>query len=418
LTHGIRPHRVVVIGAGSKAATLPVAGRLAVVAVVIGGTLFSLLSAAGPTGMEAFAYLAMGGLLVIRRPRTSIGWILLVLGLCYGALSVPITAKAHEFVDGTVELPVAIFAVVHSGLGTASFFLYGLLAFVFPSGHLPAGRWARPAKASLAVALGCTAAAFVMPVLYVGFPGSEAAPNPAALFPDLPIWRVVTPSSVIFPVMALVIAGAVSLGVRVRRSRGVEREQLRWIAASFGVLMSAVMSGVAIAFLVPGASDTGLPWIPAMLAFPMVPVAIGIAVLRYRLYEIDRIISRTISYACLSALLIAIYAGLILLLQAPLAAVTGGETIGVAVSTLAAAALFQPLRRRVQAAVDRRFNRARYDVERTTSRFAARLRNELDPTQAQSALLASVDVAVAPRSAGIWIRGDRGPVASAPRLGW
>jgi hypothetical protein len=394
--------------AAAKVGTLTVAGRLAVLAVVIGGTVLSVMSAAGPTGLEAFAYLAVGGLLIIRRPRTSIGWILLALGLCYAALSVPITVKADKFVNGSVELPVAVFAVVHGGLGTASFFLYAVLAFVFPSGHLPAGRWGPLARAGLAVALGFAAAAFVTPVLYVGFPGSEAAPNPAALFPDLPIWRVVTPVSVIFPVMALVLAGAVSLAVRVRRARGVERQQLRWIAASFGALMSAVVSGVVIGVLVPGSSDTGLAWIPAMVAFPTVPVAIGIAVLRYRLYEIDRIISRTISYGSVSALLIAVYAASILLLQAPLAAVTGGDTIGVAASTLVAAALFQPLRRRVQAAVDRRFNRARYNLERTARRFASRLRNEPDPTQAQWALLAAVDAAVAPRGAGIWIRGEGG----------
>jgi hypothetical protein len=170
--------------------------------------------------------------------------------------------------------------------------------------------------------------------------------------------------------------------------------------------MTAVATGLVIGTLVPGSSDNGLAWIPAIIAFPTVPIAIGIAVLRYRLYDIDRIISRTISYGAVTATLVAVYAGLILLIQAPLNTVTGGETIAVAASTLAAAALFQPLRRRVQGVVDRRFNRARYDAERTTAAFAAELRDEVDPGHAQSALLTAVDAAIRPQVAAVWIRGE------------
>jgi hypothetical protein len=245
-----------------------------------------------------------------------------------------------------------------------------------------------------------------MPLIDVGFPTSVPVRNPVALFPDLAIWRVITPTSVIFPVMVLVIAGAVSLGVRVRRARGAEHQQLRWIAASIAFVMSAVVAGLVISYLVPGSGDSGLAWTPAIVAFPSVPVAIGIAVLRYRLYDIDRIISRTISYGVVTATLVAVYAGLILLLQAPLSAVTGGDTVAVAASTLVAAGLFQPLRRRIQAATDRRFNRARYDAERTAATFAAEVRDGVDPTQAQSALLAAVDSAIGPRAIGVWIRGE------------
>ena len=246
-----------------------------------------------------------------------------------------------------------------------------------------------------------------MPEIFAGYPVSAWVRNPAALLPDLSIWRVITPGTVIFPVLILMIAGAVSLVVRVRRAGGTERQQLRWIAASFAVLMSAVVSGLVIGTLVPGSGDSGLAWIPAMVAFPTVPIAIGIAVLRYRLYDIDRIISRTISYGVVSAMLVAVYAGLVLVLQGPLGAITGGDTVAVAASTLAAAALFQPVRRRTQAAVDHRFNRARYDAERTIDALAARLRDEMDLPIVRSAVVDAVALSVEPTAASLWLRPGR-----------
>jgi hypothetical protein len=385
---------------------LGLAGRLAIVSLVIGATIFTATSPIGPVGLGFIPYAGVGALLIIRRPRTSIGWILLGMGLGYALLSRPVEATAEEFADGTVDLPVALFAIVHGGMGTTVFFLYAVLAMVFPSGRLPTGRWGRLGRAGLGVGLLLAAAAYVMPVIGASYPTSAWVRNPVAVLPDLAIWRVITPTTVIFPVMVLVIAGAVSLVVRVRRARGTERQQLRWIAASIAIVMSSVVSGLVIGSLVPNSSDNGLAWIPAVVAFPSVPISIGIAVLRYRLFEIDRIISRTISYGVVTATVVAVYIALILLLQAPLSAVTGGETVAVAASTLVAAGLFQPLRRRIHGTIDRRFNRARYDAERTAASFAAELRDEVDPTHAQSALLAAVDSAIRPQGAAVWIRGE------------
>jgi hypothetical protein len=146
-----------------------------------------------------------------------------------------------------------------------------------------------------------------------------------------------------------------------------------------------------------------------MVAFPSVPIAVGIAVLRYRLYDIDRIISRTISYGVVSAMLVAVYAGLVLVLQAPLGSITGGDTVAVAASTLAAAALFQPVRRRTQAAVDHRFNRARYDAARTIDALAARLRDEMDLRIVRSAVVDAVARSVEPTAASLWLRPGRLP---------
>ncbi len=146
-----------------------------------------------------------------------------------------------------------------------------------------------------------------------------------------------------------------------------------------------------------------------MVAFPSVPIAVGIAVLRYRLYEIDRIISRTISYGVVSAMLVAVYAGLVLVLQGLLGSITAGDTVAVAVSTLAAAALFQPVRRRTQAAVDHRFNRARYDAEHTIDALAARLRDVMDLPIIRSAVVDAVARSVEPTAASVWLRPGRLP---------
>ena len=145
-------------------------------------------------------------------------------------------------------------------------------------------------------------------------------------------------------------------------------------------------------------------WLPTLLAFPLPPIAVGIAIMRYRLYEIDRIVSRTIAYGLISATLVAAYAAVILVLQGPLGAITGGDTVAVAASTLVAAALFQPVRRRVQAIVDHRFNRAGYDAERTVAGLASRLRDQMDLPVVSTAIVDAVVQSVEPTGASLWLR--------------
>jgi hypothetical protein len=385
------------------------AARLAIVGLVMGAAFLSTMSPYGLGGLLlSLPYAAMGAILVVRRPRTSIGWLLIGVGLCFALISVPTGGTPQEFADGSVDPLVALFAVIHSGLPTTAFFFFAVVVMVFPSGRLPVGRWGRFGRAGLGVGLVFAAAAYVVPEIRAGYPESALVRNPLALLPDLPIWRVINSITVYFPVLIVVIAGAVSLVVRVRRAAGTERQQLRWIAASFAVLMSAVVFGLVTSTLVPGAGD-GLAWTPGSVALPTVPMAIGIAVLRYRLYDIDRIISRTISYGVVSAMLVVVYAGLILILQGPLGAITGGDTVAVAASTLAAAALFQPIRRRTQAAVDHRFNRARYDAERTIDALAARLRDEMDLPIVGSAVVDAVARSVEPTAASLWLRPGRLP---------
>ncbi|MEO5705341.1 MAG: hypothetical protein ABIR64_10190 [Candidatus Limnocylindrales bacterium] len=383
--------------------TLGLAARLAIVGLVIGATLLSGLSPFGAASLLSLPYAVMGGILIIRRPRTSIGWLLTGVGLCFTMLSVPVTGTPQAYADGSVELPVAAFAVVHAGLGSSAFSLLAILLMVFPSGRLPVGKWGRLARAGLGVALLIAATAFVMPEISTGYPVGTFVRNPIALLPDLAIWQVVNPVTVTIPVLSIVSVGSISLFVRVRRAVGTERQQLLWIAASFALLMTAVVSGFGLSYLVPD-TGYGLAWVPAMVALPTVPIAIGIAVLRFRLFEIDRIISRTISYGLVTAVLAAVFLAINLGLQTWVAGVTGGSTVGVALTTLVVAALFQPLRRLTQAPIDRRFNRARVDADRTLAAFGDRVRDEVQLARLSSVVVAAADDAVRPTAAGLWLR--------------
>ncbi len=191
--------------------------------------------------------------------------------------------------------------------------------------------------------------------------------------------------------------------VRLRRARGVERAQLRWLVWSMAFIVVGFIVGlVGDSIFVNGLG--GAVWLPAIVAFCLPPVAIGIAILRYRLYEIDRIISRTISYGVVTLVLASLFVIVVLAAQAVLGPLTGSSTIAVAGSTLLVATLFQPIRRRVQRLVDRRFNRNRYDADRTVAAFAGRLRDEVDLEALRAEILATVSEAVEPSAVSLWLR--------------
>ncbi len=391
--------------------TLGRAGQVAIVGLLVVGAIVGLAGRTGIGFVWFMPYAGVGAILLIRRPQTSIGWILLALGWNYAIVTANVPGTIDQFADATFDIPVKLFAVIHNGSTGVLFYLYLLLVTVLPSGRLPTGRWGGLTRLALAIGLVPVAVGWVMPVIHatvIGYPTGVLIHNPVALLPGLPIWRVITSETVGLPILVMVVPAAISLVVRTRRSRGIERQQLRWIASSIGFVVLAVAAGFAIGSLVPDAYNGpvgGLAWLPALVAFPTVPIAIGIAVLRYRLYEIDRIISRTLTYGLLTAVLVGVYAAGFLLLQAVLARFTsGGGTIAVAVSTLAAFALSQPLRRRLQSTMDRRFNRSRYDAERTVEGFAAHLRDEFDVDRLGGELRTVVGRSLAPTSVGVWLR--------------
>lgn len=212
---------------------------------------------------------------------------------------------------------------------------------------------------------------------------------------SLPLFQLAGP--------AAFVGGVASVVVRFRRGGEVERAQLKWLVAATALAVTAwpvIGLGTALGWPVL----TTLAWSAGLLSFIAIPVAIGIGVLRYRLYEIDRIISRSIAWAMLTGVLVAVFAVGVLAFQAALARFTQGETLAVAASTLIAVSLFQPVRRRVQRVVDRRFDRARYDAERTVEAFAERIRNQVAVDAVLADLQATVTDSIKPSSSGLWLR--------------
>jgi hypothetical protein len=229
--------------------------------------------------------------------------------------------------------------------------------------------------------------------------------NPLAILPDLGVWDLVTPGESVqdFVVAILLITGAVSMVVRFHHATGILRLQLRWIMSAAAALVIAVFvsSGLASFF---GASASRLVWLPALVGYITLPVAIAIAVLRHRLFDIDRVISRTIGWAVVTGVLAVIFVAGLLALQTVLSGFTQEQTLPVAASTLATFAVFQPVRRRVQRAVDRRFDRAGYDGEQIAATFADRLRKDMDLDSLIHELADTVERTIAPQAAGLWLR--------------
>jgi hypothetical protein len=335
----------------------------------------------------------VGAFLASRRPRHPVGWLLLGVGLAlnvsllvqayvkYGLLARPGALPGARYLAGFAYSTVPIW------LSCAGFVL-----LLTPTGSLPSPRWRWWARV-----------AAVAPVVVVL--GSVVQPDPLApdyrgnplAIPALGRVLVVPAVAGVVVVLVSLLVGAGSLVVRFHRARGVERQQLRWLAyaaaLAAGLLLVALAAGVLAKDEVVSAS--------LALGVALLPLATGAAILRYRLYDLDRIISRTLAYGLLTVLLGGGYAGVVLGLGQLLGR---DSSLVVAVATLAVAAVFQPARRRVQQVVDRRFNRRRYDAARTIQAFSARLRQQVDLDTLRADLLAVVDQTMQPTQASLWLR--------------
>ena len=270
----------------------------------------------------------------------------------------------------------------------------GFVLLLTPTGSLPSRRWRWWAR--LAV---------VAPVLYVAArallprplsPPYQSVPSPFAVPALAGLLLTIRAVTGILVALAVVVAAA-SLVVRFRRARGAERLQLRWVVLAAALSAVAALVGLIAAVL---ENTVVLVWTAGAYVV-MLPLAIGAAVLRYRLYDLDRIISRTLSYGLLTVLLGGGYAGVVLGLGQLLGS---SSSLAVAVATLAVAAVFQPARRRVQRAVDRRFNRRRYDAAMTIQAFSARLREQIDLDTLTAELLNVVDQTMQPTRVSLWLR--------------
>jgi hypothetical protein len=351
----------------------------------------------------AIAFAAVGAAIVRARPANRIGWL-----FCATGLFTAIAEFARQYaVYGVLERPSPLWG------GTAAAWLQGwallsalttgvgLLLALFPDGRVLGRRW-RVVPWALVGGFVFFAAGYVLDAGPVNDP-FQSVSNPFAIGRLDRLGTVLIPIGFALSVISTV-AAAVSLVLRLRRSSGIERQQLKWLASAGAVLAVSLFAVLQLEGSKIGSAVAGSILVAALVA---VPVAAGVAILRYRLYEIDVVINRTLVYGSLTALLAGTYIGLVLLLQLALRPATGGSGLAVALSTLAVAALFRPVRSRTQAFVDRRFYRRKYDAERTLAAFAARLRDEIDLQALSSELTAVVGDTMQPAHVSLWLRDGR-----------
>jgi hypothetical protein len=345
-------------------------------------------AARGQTWNQKYAFIpvsasfAMVGALVAARTGNRLGWLFLAAAT---VSAVTVLAAAYAGAAPSAELPGApwvawIFGVTLGPVGP----LFWLIPLLFPDGRPPSPRWRPAIWVAVLSGLGASLCAALSNVEF------------SADFPHLrdPV-TVVAPLGTAYDLsqeagLLVLLAGVVSMVVRFRRSGAEQRLQLKWIL--YATAVAAV-----VVFVASDLSNNPLPAFE--IVFPLIPAAVGVAILKYRLYDIDRLISRTLAYAIVTGLLVGLYAGLVLLATDALSITS---PVAVAAATLAAAALFNPLRRRVQRLVDRRFNRVRYDADQTITAFAARLRDAVDLDTVRSDLLAVVNTAVEPAHLSVW----------------
>jgi hypothetical protein len=355
------------------------------------------------------AFMIVGAVVVAHRPGNAVGWIFSTIGLLAGSGAFAWQYAEYAYITQGGSLPGAMVAAWYN-----SWFWYPLFSLVsvftlllFPTGRLLSPRWRPVAFLAAATTVAIVVLNALAPTIALGEQitvrnpiGVAAIPDPA----DSPVGAVL-----IGLLVVCTGAGVLSLVLRFRRSQGVERQQLKWFtyvsALVFLVLALGQLFGeVAVVDVLLG------------IGFTLVPVAAGIAILRYRLYDIDRLINRTLVYGLLTALLAGVYVGAVLVLGQLFGGVTGDPpSWAVAGVTLAVAALFQPTRRRIQAVVDRRFNRRKYNTAKTIQAYSTRLRDQIDLDTLSTELLAVVDQTMEPTRVSLWLRPAPSGSSGTPR---
>jgi hypothetical protein len=367
-------------------------------------------------GLVVLTFPLVGLGILVRQPRNRIGWVLQVVGLSWSLPSI-LDVYAHY---GLVIAPGAVPGADVAAALNEGTWVWGILAMgvylilLFPDGSLPSPRWRL-------VGWLAGAAAVATPIAITLVPGTlEEAPvagleNPLAVAALESL--AVGLSIVSIPLVPVcVVAAAASLALRFRRSTGTEREQIKWLATAGALvagLFATTLTATLVAEIATGGSPGRLPTFVAalqetsVLSFLLLPLAIGAAILRHRLFDIDLVINRALVYGSLTALLAAVYLGSVLLLQLVLQPLTEESDLAVAVSTLAVAAVFRPARRRIQGTVDRRFYRRRYDAALTLASFTGRLRHHVDLDAVGAELTAAVRETVEPSHVSVWLPGSR-----------
>jgi hypothetical protein len=360
----------------------------------------------------AFAFVIgtfpVSGLLVLRRqPRNSVGWLLLAVGDIWAVGAVGDTYATYGLTIEPGSLPLAAAGATVSNaiwapaLGVMSTFLL----LQFPDGRLPGPRWRPLARFSGGVIIALTALLLVSPGELMEGPLSGEQ-NPLGVDALRPVADVML-AALLLALTSCIVASAWSLVVRFRRSRGIQRQQLKWMTTAGSVMALAFFTNTLLSMPYSQATEPGWLIVFNNLAFAtwaLMPAAIAAAVLKHGLYDIDLVVNRALVYGSLTALLAGVYLGSVLLLQLVLRPLTEQSDLAVAASTLAVAGLFGPARRRIQVAVDRRFYRHRYDAVRTVAEFSSRLRREIDLDTIGGDLVRIVADAVQPTDVTLWLR--------------
>jgi hypothetical protein len=362
------------------------------------------------------AFPLVGALIASKRPENPIGWICLAVGIIWMIMLISSSYGGYGLLarPGSVPFPAAIGSLGVWMWAPAVGLLGIYLILLFPDGRLPSKRWRPLAWLSGVAIVLVSAGSALSPGPMDGLPG---IPNPFGLekYP----WVADATLSLTLLLPLCILASAVSLVLRFLRSRGEEREQIKWLAFAASILGLGFSSYVIPGNILPdeaGGADRlweNLLEDAVTLSFAGVPVAVGIAILRYRLYDIDILINRTLVYGSLTALLALIYFGAVVLLQRLFVVLTGEKpTLAVVASTLVIAALFNPLRQRIQSFIDRRFYRRKYDARKTLEAFSAKLRNETDLDTLNAELMGVVRETMQPAHVSLWLRPDPPPRGS------
>jgi len=360
--------------------------------------------------LPLLAFATVGAIIIWRRPRNRIGWLFLGVALLVASTHAGLAYSEYALSIDTRFPGGAVAAWIASWSASVGFLmLFTLLLLLFPTGDLPSRRW-RPLLRLIAVALLTTALARMFREGPLLSPFDEEALrdgtlNPFGIAGLEGVSDVARAVERAFGLFVVVLAG-ISVLSRYRSAGFAERQQLKWFGFAALSLVGVLVVGNSLP-LVFGASPYMVLWwslvFPAALA--LVPISAGLAILRYRLYDIDVLINRTLVYGALTTTLAVTYVATVVLLQAILRPLTSGSELAVAGSTLATLALVQPLRRRIQQGVDRRFYRSRYDAASTLDALSARLRDEVHLDAVRADVLDAVGRTLQPAHAGLWLTG-------------
>jgi hypothetical protein len=358
----------------------------------------------------------VGALIASKRPKNPVGWICLAVGIFWMIMPISSSYGVYGLVvrPSSVPFPAAI-GSLGEWMWAPAVGLFGIyLILLFPDGRLPSRRWRPLAWLSGAVIVLVSAGFVLSPGPMDGLGGVR---NPFGLekFP----WLADATLGVMVLLPLCILVSAISLVLRFLRSEGEQREQIKWLAFAASILGLGFSSYIIPSVFVveDPTGGAGPLWVNLLedavtLSFAGVPVAVGIAILRYRLYEIDLLINRTLVYGSLTVMLALVYLGGVAMTQAIFRVVTGQEhqpQLAVVVSTLVIAALFNPLRRRIQAFTDRRFYRSKYDARKTLEGFSAKLRNETDLVALSDDLVGVVRETMQPAHVSLWLRPEASP---------